>query len=355
MKFDIKNLVDELQLRLDGEGGTSLRQALEDERFIDVAKQAELALASSGSNRTDLAILRVLARIAARDTGAIDRTTAMTAAEWLAREDVVASFRKPLYFGALVGRESPADLQAILEALLNLATDPASTVYSLSGALAPEAREPLLERLARHPREEVREHFFALLGKHQRLVPPGTIKVDRVSREALLSILSVGMSDPVPRVRERAIAAAYGIGIIDGLRDQVLARASDESMNVRQYAIVAMGVLADPESRRLLLDLLHHGSQPEVTSAIWALARRPDGIKEVLALAGDPRAWVNEELLGAFAEVAPPLSDEQIAQLARTAPDPQWPRLLQRHIDRTRRGAPEMGPDGRIEVVLRKT
>lgn len=92
----------------------------------------------------------------------------------------------------------------------------------------------------------------------------------------------------------------------------------------------------------------------ETKSAIWALARRPDGIGDVLGLAGDSREWVNTELLNAFAEVAPGLVDEQIAELERKVPSPEFNRLRARHIARTRHGSPEMGPDGRIDVVVRK-
>jgi HEAT repeat protein len=172
--------------------------------------------------------------------------------------------------------------------------------------------------------------------------------------EALDEILRTGIDDPSAGVRQKAIAAAYGLGATERLRDRRLAHAGDSDMRVRQYALVSLGVMHDAESLAILLDRLANGDEAEATSAIWALARRPEGLPHVLALAGDPRPWVEDELLGAFAEVSAPLSDEQIEQLAARVKSPMFSRLRERHLDRTRRGAPELGPDARVSYVLKK-
>lgn len=80
---------------------------------------------------------------------------------------------------------------------------------------------------------------------------------------------------------------------------------------------VALGIASDAASRALLLDALERGEQKEATSAIWALARRPDGIQRVLGLVGDARPWVMPEVIDAIAEVSAPVTDEQLAAVAR--------------------------------------
>src|SRR5690606_22942984 len=103
----------------------------------------------------------------------------------------------------------------------------------------------------------------------------------------------------------------------------------------------------------ILIDRLEHGSQADIKSAIWALARRHDGVQRVLRLADDPRPWIEEELLGAIAEVSAPLTDEQLGDLAKKTRSRAFDRLRERHLARTRRGAPEKGPDQRIQYVER--
>src|SRR5262249_23575389 len=84
---------------------------------------------------------------------------------------------------------------------------------------------------------------------------------------------------------------------------------------------------------------------------IWALARRTDGIERVLAMAGDTRPWIEPVLLAAFAEVAAPMTDAQIETLRGTTASPDFERLRDRHLERTRLGAPHGGADARIRYV----
>jgi HEAT repeat protein len=261
--------------------------------------------------------------------------------------------RTQLLFGLVLSEEHQDDLNSVLDAMLDADVDPAAVAFTLSGFLSPERQQSILIKLAHHRSGAVREHFFALLGKHRRLVPPGSIRYESYSSEVLTSVLAAGLEDENPRVRERAIAATYGLGLVEGLRTWILALATDEDSAVRQYAIVALGVLRDADSRMLLLSRLHNGTEEETISAIWALARRPDGIQDVLELAGDERGWINVQVLDAFAEVATALNDETIADLERKIPSPEFARLRARHIDRTRHGARETGPDARIEIVKR--
>jgi hypothetical protein len=180
--------------------------------------------------------------------------------------------------------------------------------------------------------------------------------VSNVDQAALDRLLSMGLADSGHQVRARAIALAYGTGSVEGHCDQMRALASrDPEQGVRQYALVALGVLNDAGSRALLVDRLEHGSQEESTSALWVLARRPDGIARVLALAGDKRQWLIDELVHAVAEAAAPLNDDQLGDLRERVSSPELAGMIQRHIDRTRRGAPEMGPDGRVSYTLKRT
>ena len=221
-----------------------------------------------------------------------------------------------------------------------------------AGEVAPGAiRASIQKRIAVYPLDAVREHYFAMLGKHRRLLPPGAIPTTDFTPEVLTEVLRAGITDRVPAVRERAIAAAIGMNVVGLVRDEMIARLDDESMDVRQYALVALGTLDDAATRARLEDRLDHGTQEETTSAIWGLARRPDGLERVLALARDPRAWVITELLGALADVSAPMTDEQIAALTGALADPRLPRAIERHLRRAREGGPEYGADGGWFVV----
>jgi hypothetical protein len=249
---------------------------------------------------------------------------------------------------AQLAAQNPALLARLFDQIIELRPDAISIPLGGSVFLGQIAREQMFERVASDARDEVRGHFFALLGGHRRLVPPGTITIRNAAPETMARILKRGINDQAPKVRERALALAYGLGFVDRVREEVLAHVADPEPDVRQYALVALGVLDDETSRDALVDRLERGSQLEATSAIWALARRRDGVERVLALASDARPWVRSELLGAFAEVSAPLTDAQIDRLRDEIASPGFERSHERHIARTRHGAPEIGPDARF-------
>lgn len=351
MKYSVAETARDLGLRLPDKM-TRLKAALRGERHAEVSELAYGAYESAEAPPEDMAVLAVLARAATPDVPGLDAHTARLVADWLVRDDIRKNFQNQMLFGAIVGNERPSDLDAILHALVDKQSDVTGVVFALSGFLKGEQVHDLLARLAAHPLRDAREHFFSLLGKHRRLVPPGTIGYDRIPRDALVSVVRSGIEDVDARVRERAIAACYGLGLVEAVRDSLVARTEDEDLAVRQYALVSLGAMRDPKSRMVLLDRLRNGSDDEITSAIWALARRPDGIADALAMAGDSRHWVNDQLLHAFAEVAALMSDEQIAELERKSSGSEFARYHARYIDRTHGGAPEVGPDGRVEIVV---
>jgi HEAT repeat protein len=182
-------------------------------------------------------------------------------------------------------------------------------------------------------------------------VPPGSIDVRIFEPDGPTDVLRRGIADPVKSVRERAIAAAYGMNVVELVRDDLLSRLDDPDMDVRQYAIVALGVLVDSESRRRLVEKLEHGTKEETTSAISALARRRDGLARVLEMVTDGRAWVRDEVLHAIAEVATLMADEQVEKLRQTIQDAALPRVIARHLERARDGGREYGSDGGLFVL----
>lgn len=223
--------------------------------------------------------------------------------------------------------------------------------YAACAVVKPEARTKILHGIAGFRLDSVREHFFALLGQHRRLVPPGSIPTRGLPADVLGDVLRIGITDRVAKVRERAIAAAYGMNAIALVRDEVMAATEDPEMAVRQYALVALGTLDDGASLARLHDRLAHGTREEMTSAVWALARRPDGLGTVLARVGDERPWLRGEVLSALAEVAAPMTDAQLAAVRAAVTTPDLERVLDRHVERTRRGGREHGPDGQWLVM----
>ena len=306
---------------------------------LDVGRLTrELGLAES-----DLAVVRVIERAAGGEAELLDASVVEGYCDWCKLHP-----KQMALLQAYLATENPAMLARLFDQILDLRPDAIAIPLGGSAFLGQQARENMFERVASDPRDDLRRHLFALLGEHRRLVPPGTLVVRNVSAEVMDRILRRGLRDPSAGVRERAVALAYGLGAVDRLRDEVLRLASDPEAAVRQYALVALGLLHDEMSRELLADRLAHGAQPEATSAIWALARRSDGVEDVLALGSDARDWVKHELLTAFAEVAVPLTDAQIDRLHDQIRAPDFDSYRERHLARTRHGAPEVGPDARV-------
>ena len=254
-------------------------------------------------------------------------------------------------FWYLLNRTLPS--AAVELAMAIIAACPTAVAWARGAAdwADSDQRAEVERRIAVYPLDSVREHYFALLGKHRRLLPPGAIPTKDFTPEVLTDVLRAGVTDRVAAVRERAIAAAIGMNVVGLVRSEVIARVDDESTDVRQYALVALGTLDDAASLARLHDTLERGTQEETTSAIFGLARRPDGLARVLTLATDSREWVITELLGALADVSAPMTDDQIAALTAALDDPRLPRALERHIRRAREGGPEYGADGGWFVV----
>ncbi|HTR52066.1 MAG TPA: HEAT repeat domain-containing protein [Kofleriaceae bacterium] len=309
---------------------------------VKVAEQAAVRFREvhDDGERQQLAVAQLLSRALAGMPAKID-----AAAVHVLMQSWSTNLRGMVIAGALAD-VAPAFLEQFLDEVIAL--DPRMGFIVGAAAFLPEgSRARIWTQLATDPREAVRQHFFALLGRHKRLVPPGTLAKPQVPSTTLTTVLGSGLRDSSASVRERAIAVVYGLGVTDEFRDALLKLVHDDSLEVRRYALVSLGTMHDEQSLAVLVERLEKAPQPEATSAIWALSRRPDGIDRVLRLAGT-HGWLDDEVLGAFAEVAVPVSDEQIADLAARTASPEFERLKQRHLDRTRGGAPEYGPDGRI-------
>jgi hypothetical protein len=326
--------------------------AYREQRYADAAGLALRELNANDELAPDFGMLYVVTRARASTSDAIDVRVPELFARWKRRIEDGHPFYG-LMLGMALSYISQVAFDEFVMAIAAGNDDVTSTVHALAAQASPDVTRKALASLARHPLRDIREHLFALLGKHQRLLPPGSIKQDYAA-DVYVAILAMGMNDTDSKIRERAVAAAYGLGLVRHLHEHVLALVNDPDMAVRQYAIVALGVFDDEMSRNRLSRLLREGSVEEATSAIWAAARRRDLIDDVLAMAGDAREWVNNELLGAFAEVSVPLTDEQIVDLDRRTNSAEFRRLRDRHIARTRRGEPELGPDNRIHVVLKR-
>lgn len=350
MTIDVPAAIRNLGLAIDSNHAAVV--ALIQGRYSDAIDSTRAEL--SGARGEYFAVLHIMARALAKQADPLDAQTRSLFRQWLRRDDVRNSVLRRLLLAPLIRDVSPPTLESLVYDLARDDEDLTSTLLGLAGFLSPPARRRALEQLARHRRDEIREHLFALLGQNHRLCPPGTIDYAKGAEAEYAQLLAIGFRDSNSRVRERAVAAAYGLGLVTHLREHVLALINDPEMAVRQYAIVALGVLDDDTSRNVLSRFLREGSVEECTSAIWAAARRRDLIADVLGMAGDSREWVNNEVLGAFAEVSVPLTDEQIIDLDRRTNSAEFARLRDRHIGRTRRGEPELGPDNRIHVVLKR-
>lgn len=350
MTIDVDKAIEALDLRL-ATDDPALRAVRERRREGAIALTREKLDAPTGA--ADSALLHLIAIADADAPEELDPRVASLFVQWLQRDGVRGNVRRRLYLGPVLAEASPATLERLLRDVARGETDATPTVVGLSGILSSDARRRILEELARHRNDEIREHLFTLLGQHRPLSPPGSIGLAFNAERAFEYVLSIGLNDPNARVRERALAAAYGLGLVQGVRENVLRLLEDPDNTVRQYAIIALGVLDDDASRNVIARFLREGSQQETTSAIWAAARRPDIVAELVSMAGDSREWVNDELLGAFAEVSAPLTDAQIAELERRTHSHEFARLRERHLDRTRRGQPELGQH-RVDVVLKR-
>jgi hypothetical protein len=92
---------------------------------------------------------------------------------------------------------------------------------------------------------------------------------------------------------------------------------SDADENVRAYCLLALGLADDGASRDRLRRAVATGTPREATAAIWALARRPDGVEHVVAALDDSQPMRNEAT-GALLHVAAPLGESALARLEQS-------------------------------------
>jgi hypothetical protein len=188
----------------------------------------------------------------------------------------------------------------------------------MGAAFLPSGRdEVFMLECATHAREEVRFELFKLLARNQRLPDPGSLQASLTDANTL-TLLRAGLADPAPRVRARAVAYAYGLGRVATVRAELVAAVRTEAdRQARAYELLGLGLLDDAESLSLLTRALDAAASVEdVNAALWALARRPDGVARVLAALDDTRAEVRREATGALIHVGAPLAAEQLAWLA---------------------------------------
>lgn len=308
---------------------------------------AQLAAAATPDVAAGWAVAAVLLRVATGTTVRSQAPALRILGSWMRGDPARQSM-----FWFVASETTSTALPDLAAALLD--ADPASVAAVwLGGQLTTgDVQEGILRSLVGSPDPGVRQHCFELLGQHRRLVPPGSIPRPRLPGDALAGMLRAGATDPVSKIRERAIAAAFGMGVVAQIRPEVVACTEDPVMDTRQYALVALGTLDDTDSLELLRRKLTTGADPEIASAISALARRPDGVDHVLALAGDSRPWVQDELVAAVARVSAPLDEDRLAALAARLTHPGLAEAIEAHRRRVAPGGREYGPDG-VAVVVR--
>lgn len=210
---------------------------------------------------------------------------------------------------------------------------------TIAGGLPIESYDRFVLQAALHRDAERRQYFFEVATDFQRLVVPSSLTW-KPSEAVLEQIFAAALHDSSASVRERAIVYAYGLGWVQRLSGELLRLSSDPVEAVRQYALVALGVADDDESLFVLFAALDGDRKQEMQSAIWALARRPQGLSRLLTMAGDTRPWVVDDILGAIKQVSLPLTDEQLdevrARIVVPRDEIQFERVFKHHRWRTR-------------------
>ncbi len=310
-------------------------------------RDAAQHLCSEQTITAEGAVLQMLANILAGEAAPLDPARAPLVADWMR-----GNFRSTALMCMSIVEISEAALEAVLLMIGRVTDDSVALVVNNGMLLHGDRRSSVLMALARDPRAAVRIHLFSLLNVHRRLVPPGTLDARLVPDSIVEPLLARGIGDEHPEVRERAIAYAYGLGVVARVREQVLDRTSDDALAVRCYALVALGVLDDSASFEILVHALGSKQREETKSAIWALARRVEGFERLLPLVKDPD--LAADVLGAVAEVSAPLDDVQLDLLATSVDTPALKNMIRRHIERTRHGAPERGPDSQVDYFVNR-
>jgi hypothetical protein len=278
-------------------------------------------------------------------------------------DDVVRKFdqwceREPIRFLVLMDAAAvnPGATAQIIRQRYHLNMKAMGQCLTIAQCLPPIDCCNFVTECALNPEPVRRHYFFEVATNFHRLVVPKSL-TPYCSEEVMLEILHQSLQDPVAAVRERAIVYTYGLGWVDQIAPRIIVLTRDESQDVRQYALVALGIATDDASMQILLSALESDSKPEMQSAIWALARRQGGLERLLPMLNDDRSWVIDDVLGAIKWVSLPLTDQQIAsvqQLVESTGDREMlPSIIGHHLWRTRDPqGKEFPPDRRITYAL---
>lgn len=166
-------------------------------------------------------------------------------------------------------------------------------------ALPLEQCERILLSLARHRRETVRFTLFRLMTRNYKLSEPYSLRPP-LSDAGMDELTRLGLVDESPRVRERAAAFAHGTGRVDPVQKQLIAGTRDPVERCRWYCLLALGVAQDEHTHKILTDAFYQGDEPQATVAIWALARRPDGIPTLTRALNVTDSQLRGEILSAL-------------------------------------------------------
>jgi hypothetical protein len=163
----------------------------------------------------------------------------------------------------------------------------------------PQAQyERVLISLAQHPRETVRFNLFRLLTRNYQLPAPYSLRPG-FSFSAVDSLIREGVADSSARVRERATAFALGTGRVGPALERLMAGATDSVESCRCYCLLALGLAEGEGSLGILRRAFDDEAEAVVTAAIWALARRCDGIPILLQSLINEPARPRQEIISA--------------------------------------------------------
>ena len=161
-------------------------------------------------------------------------------------------------------------------------------------------RDRVLLDLAHHSRETVRFNLFRLLTRNYQLPEPYSLRPP-LSSSVVDSLTENGLADSSARVRERAAAFAVGTGRVVPVLEQLMAGADDSVESCRCYCLLALGLARDEHSLETLKRAFDCASEAVAVAAIWALARRCDGVPILLeALIKEPERQHNEIIVKAI-------------------------------------------------------
>lgn len=220
MTLNIPQLIDLLQLRLHEFRAAATTES--PESILESTRLALLRHSDVALDRPHLAILHVLARAAADQPGPLDPAIASQAGRWMHEHG-----KERVLLEAELAQANARQLEELYQHVVDKHPEWAAVAITGASWLPGERGDQLIKRIASDDRKEVREHLLALWSRHKRLPAPGSITIPKIQPEAIRSILSRGIDDSTPSVRRLAIAAAYGTGFVEILRDQIVSKLDD--------------------------------------------------------------------------------------------------------------------------------